>query len=134
MTEKELAEALASIDLDGNGIIQFHEFACWWVSKPKRGSNESDSQEHKMLALKLKMLKRAKGVMGRMSLAGFRNGGKKARENQKKAMLQPLRLTREEDADRGVVAGISKLFGGSSSSNRSNNDDKSGGFFRPKTV
>ena len=116
MTEKELAVALAKIDLDGNGVVQFHEFATWWVTKPSAGEGRRDTQEYKMLALKLKMLKRAKGVAARISFASLGGGGKKAKmKKAKKDMLTPLQLSRvDEDGKKGGGGGwgMGKLFGG----------------------
>ena len=130
MTEKELAEAMNVIDLDGNGVVQFHEFACWWIERPKVGEGVSSDANHKMLELKLKMLKRAKGIMGRMGGLTL-GGGNRARAKQKKDILTPLRLSKEDPGKgkEGTKDGLmGKLFGGGGGSGR----EKAG--FRPKTV
>ncbi|GMH53247.1 hypothetical protein TrST_g11716 [Triparma strigata] len=130
MTEKELAEAMNVIDLDGNGVVQFHEFACWWIERPKVGEGVSSDANHKMLELKLKMLKRAKGIMGRMGGLTL-GGGNRARAKQKKDILTPLRLSKEDPGKgkEGTKDGLmGKLFGGGGGSG----GEKAG--FRPKTV
>ncbi|GMH55038.1 hypothetical protein TL16_g01803 [Triparma laevis f. inornata] len=126
MTEKELAEAMETIDLDGNGVVQFHEFACWWIEKPKVGEGGSSDANHKMLEMKLKMLKRAKGIMGRMGGLTL-GGGNRARAKQKKDILTPLKLSKE-DPGKEKDGLMGKLFGGGGSGG------EKAGYFRPKTV
>jgi hypothetical protein len=102
MDETQTKEALRVIDLDGNGVIQFHEFATWWVTDKPSGAGDKDDVNHKMLALKLKMLKRAKTVYGRLGFAGGAFGGKGAGGGGSRGKIStPLAVTREGEGEGG---------------------------------
>ena len=76
MTEREVVAAVREIDTDGNGTLQFHEFAEWWVTEGPSGQGDSDDINTKMLAMKLKMLKRAKEMYGKLNIMKGRKGKK----------------------------------------------------------
>ena len=117
MDDRQTKEAVDSIDLDGNGVIQFYEFATWWVTDKPTGVGSGDTTSHKMLAMKLKMLKRAKAVYGKMGIfGGGPGGGGTAKEKRRQASLKPLNLKRPQEGDGGRGGAgpgrLGKWFGG----------------------
>jgi len=112
MDEKQAKDAMDVIDLGGDGLIQFHEFATWWVTDKPKGAGGDDSVNHKMLALKLKMLKRAKTVYGKMNMfPGVGKAAKRPGSKEGKRGLMPLSLKRG-GAGVGVLGKIGGWFGG----------------------
>ena len=55
MSKKQAKTAIAAIDRDGSGAIEFDEFAMWWVTTDHGGGDSSSS---KMASLKRALQRR----------------------------------------------------------------------------
>jgi len=144
MSDREVGAALKQIDFNDNGRIDFHEFAVWWVQdKPnKDGDDVLNDTNQKMLAMKLKMLKRAKTTMVRFRAPSTKKkGGIKAldvsdsRTRRATKNLDDLNKLSSKGGEKRLTKGLKRMsmFGsknkksGSDTEDDNNNDKKKSG-------
>ena len=96
-TKQTIADALAAVDVNGNGLIEFAEFSAWWLSdEPKNDERTGVDND-------------AETAMMRRAFAHYAQGGSVLSRERFRELVYDMRgdVTEEEIADALVLADAS---------------------------